>query len=135
MLKCGYVVADQPVVARRLRTRSCRGRWRRGNAKLIQSRHSLARGGVLEMPRRGIRGKWLNVQGVAEILPISFRGCVGLAICATTIKDALLRLSQNVRGAAELVRISFTGCVGLAICATTIRDVRLGLSQMDKDHL
>jgi hypothetical protein len=64
------------------------------NAKLIQpTPRACVADGVLETPsKRGIRAKWLNVQGVAATLSVSFTGCVGLAICATTIKDVLLRL-------------------------------------------
>jgi hypothetical protein len=65
-------------------------------------------------------------------VPISFAGCVGRAICATTIKGVPLRLLQNVQGVAELVPTSFRVCVGHAICAATIKGVPLRLSQMAK---
>ena len=80
--------------------------------------------------------QWLqSVRGVAETVLISCMGCVGLAICATTIRGVLLTLSQNVQNVAELAPISFRGYVGLATCVTTTRGVRLRLSQIDEVRL
>jgi hypothetical protein len=69
---------------------------------------------------------------VADLVLISFRVCVGLAICATTIKDVPLRPSHNVQGVANSVPISFKVCAALAICATTIKDVPLRLSEISE---
>jgi hypothetical protein len=113
--------------------RSCQGRLELGKTKARAPHRALLRG-VPETPTGG-RGKWLqksNVQGVADLVPVSFSGCVGLAICATTInKDVPLRPSHNVQGVADSVPISLRVCVGLAICATTSKDVQLRLSEAE----
>jgi hypothetical protein len=49
-----------------------------------------------------------NVQDVADTAPISLRVCVGLAICATTIKDVPLLLSQPSKGCSKPPRLSAT---------------------------
>jgi hypothetical protein len=93
-----------------------------------------ASGGLAGKRMRG-RGKWLqksNVQGVADSVPVSFTGCVGLAICATTMKNVPPRPSHDVQGVADSVPISLRVCVGLAICATTSKDVPLRLSEISK---
>jgi hypothetical protein len=49
-----------------------------------------------------------NAQGVAQTAAISFTVCVGLAICATTIKDVRLRLPQISNGCSKRQRLSTT---------------------------
>ena len=90
------------------------------------------RSGALETPNRE-GDKWLqksNVQSAAEPVTVSFMVYVGLALCATSIKNVPLRLPQNVRGAAQSLPISSAVYVGSAICATTTKNVPLRLSQM-----
>ena len=96
------------------------GCWKEGNQSVVLSPRQAGRerrgaGNACE----GERGKWLQksyAQGAAASVPISFRVCVGPAICATTIKGVPLRRLHNAQGAAQPAPISFRACVGLAIC-------------------